>query len=54
MAAAAIARLFLSTTDDRSAVAVFYVHTTRDLYQTVTERIMLSDEDLHHEVRLPY
>jgi hypothetical protein len=54
MAAAAIARLFLSTTDDRSAVAVFYAPTTRDLYQTVTNRIMFSDEDLHHELGLPY
>jgi len=54
MAVAAIARLFLSTTDDRSAMAVFCAHTTRDLYQTVTKRIMFSDDDLHHELRLPY
>ena len=31
-----------------------YARVTRDLYQTVTKRIMLSDEHLHHELRLYY
>lgn len=35
-------------------MAVFYARTTRDLYQIVTKRIMFSDDDLHHELGLPY
>ncbi len=54
MAAAATARLRLSTTDNRSAMAVSIPRTTRDLYLIVTKQTTLIDGDLHHEMRLYY